>query len=79
MHLPSGDLYDSREEPSDNMKKLLKDKTHEFIPVTFEELEELKPMTREQRKGCMRNKPCPCGSGVKFKRCCWSKREVKES
>ena len=19
----------------------------------------------------MRNKPCPCGSGRKFKRCCW--------
>ena len=21
----------------------------------------------------LRNKPCPCGSGVKFKKCCWNK------
>lgn len=21
-------------------------------------------------RGSMRNKPCPCGSGVKFKKCC---------
>lgn len=24
------------------------------------------------RKGYMRNKPCPCGSGRKFKKCHWS-------
>ena len=23
------------------------------------------------KKNWMRNKPCPCGSGRKFKRCCW--------
>ena len=23
------------------------------------------------RKNWMRNKKCPCGSGVKFKKCCW--------
>ena len=25
------------------------------------------------RKNSMRNKPCGCGSGKKFKKCCWSK------
>ena len=25
------------------------------------------------RKNSMRNKPCPCKSGKKFKKCCWSK------
>ena len=25
------------------------------------------------RKNSMRNKPCPCGSGKKFKKCCWNK------
>ena len=24
-----------------------------------------------------RNEPCPCGSGLKFKKCCLNKREVK--
>lgn len=22
----------------------------------------------------LRNKLCPCGSGIKFKKCCWNKR-----
>lgn len=26
-----------------------------------------------QRKGWMRNQPCPCGSGKKFKKCCFYK------
>ncbi len=25
------------------------------------------------RKNSMRNKPCGCGSGKKFKKCCWNK------
>ena len=24
------------------------------------------------RKNSMRNKPCPCKSGKKFKKCCWN-------
>lgn len=24
----------------------------------------------------LRNKPCVCGSGVKFKKCCWSKMQI---
>ena len=27
----------------------------------------------------MRNKPCVCGSGKKFKRCCWEKHNVSET
>jgi len=26
-------------------------------------------------KGCDRNKPCYCGSGKKYKKCCWIKDE----
>lgn len=29
----------------------------------------LKPLTREAPK-VGRNDPCPCGSGIKFKKCC---------
>ena len=25
-----------------------------------------------------RNQPCPCGSGAKYKRCCWSKDRLSE-
>lgn len=44
-----------------------------LIPLTKNQHDELEPMGVKQRKGWMRNKPCICGSGVKFKRCCWSK------
>lgn len=27
----------------------------------------------KQFKGAKRNKPCPCGSGIKFKKCCYKK------
>jgi uncharacterized protein YecA (UPF0149 family) len=26
---------------------------------------------RIKGKNSLRNKPCPCGSGKKFKKCCW--------
>ena len=44
-----------------------------MVSLTEDEAGELKPMTGEKRKGWMRNKPCVCGSGKKFKRCCWNK------
>lgn len=43
-----------------------------LIPLRESEYTELEPMTRTQRKNLMRNKPCLCGSGKKFKKCCWS-------
>ena len=30
---------------------------------------------RIKHKNSLRNKPCPCGSGIKFKKCCWDKVE----
>jgi len=44
-----------------------------LAPLSERQHEELKPMGCTQRKGYMRNQPCVCGSGKKFKRCCWSK------
>ena len=40
-----------------------------------------KPPLREYKypqNGALRNKECPCGSGRKFKKCCWNK-EVKNA
>ena len=28
---------------------------------------------RVKARNSLRNKPCPCGSGIKFKKCCWSR------
>jgi hypothetical protein len=32
--------------------------------------------TRTTPKGAARNEPCPCGSGLKYKRCCFGKSEI---
>lgn len=42
-----------------------------LFPVTQQQANVLAPMSPTMRKGYMRNQPCPCGSGKKFKRCCW--------
>lgn len=44
-----------------------------LAPLSERQHETLKPMGNTRRKGYMRNQPCVCGSGKKFKRCCWSK------
>ncbi len=44
-----------------------------LVPLTEDEYKELKPLTHRKRKNWMRNKQCKCGSGIKFKKCCWSK------
>jgi len=42
-----------------------------LMPIPRGELEATVNMNRNQRKNWMRNKPCICGSGEKFKKCCW--------
>jgi len=42
-----------------------------FYPVSKEEKKILSSKNSHERKSWMRNKECPCGSGKKFKKCCW--------
>ena len=42
-------------------------------PVPDEEAPKVRKMNKLRRKNWMRNKPCPCGSENKFKKCCWAK------
>jgi uncharacterized protein YchJ len=42
-----------------------------LMPIERRELEETVNMNRTQRRNWMRNKNCICGSGKKFKKCCW--------
>lgn len=55
------------------MDKLSESEQRQLLELTEKQGQELAPLTPVQRKNNMRNKPCPCGSGSKFKRCCWHK------
>lgn len=48
-----------------------------FVALSDDEARQLAPMQKDQRKAWMRNKKCPCGSGKKFKKCCWGKYDPK--
>lgn|GEM_PF-3427095 len=58
-------------------ERLEKYKTEEqmesLIPIDKGTYQQLKPLQRNERKNKMRNRKCICGSGKKFKKCCWSK------
>jgi len=41
--------------------------------MTHDQALEALPLSGFKRKNYMRNQPCPCKSGRKFKRCCWNK------
>jgi uncharacterized protein YchJ len=64
-----GNLYRLTAEEQQEMERM---HNRPLIPLEENEYRELEPMTRGQRKNSMRNKPCLCGSGKKFKKCCWS-------
>ncbi len=40
--------------------------------LSEEQARELRMRSAKKRKNWMRNRPCKCGSGKKFKRCCWT-------
>ena len=49
----------------------LKQKQEKQVSV-FDNRSELGKL-RIKHRNSLRNKPCPCGSGHKFKKCCWNK------
>jgi len=55
------------------MKLIGKELKRNEIPLKNSEAEKLRRMSIPKRKNWMRNHSCPCGSGKKMKRCCWSK------
>jgi uncharacterized protein YecA (UPF0149 family) len=64
-----GNLYQLTDQERRDMERM---HNKPLIPIEGSEYRELEPMTRGRRKNTMRNKPCLCGSGKKFKKCCWS-------
>jgi len=73
MHCDTGEIeqFKSKEDLKQAKEQHLKDFGRQLLELSKEDAEELKPYTRSMRKNTMRNKPCVCGSGIKFKKCCW--------
>lgn len=72
----SGNLYKNlnvaiEKQFKQNIKDGVANKGDKLFEVTEEQAEIMEPMTKHKRKGYMRNQPCICGSGEKFKKCCW--------
>ena len=44
-----------------------------MLPLSDQQAEEQRLRSPRKRKAWMRNQPCVCGSGKKFKKCCWSR------
>jgi len=81
MNTETGKIIDFREQ-----EKLSKTEQAKHISIK-EELMTLKQQQEKQvsrfdnrsilgklrirHRNSLRNKPCPCGSGIKFKKCCW--------
>ena len=70
MDCRTGEIYSAS-----GMQKIKKDELKHFVPLTPKLARDLRPLGAEKRKNFMRNKPCICDSGKKFKKCCWSKYE----
>ena len=72
MDISSGDirLLTNEENEKDAMSLF---REHNLVEIKEKDISKLKHMAKPQRKNWMRNKPCICESGLKFKNCCWSK------
>ena len=79
MHSETGEIRRISEEEHAKFMEALQARNYEdngrgkMIPLTEKQDKILTPMNAAERKGWMRNQLCICGSGKKFKRCCWSK------
>lgn len=69
MDVKTGYMVRMAEEQAEAFEKINRTK---LIRLTDSQAKELIPLNPRQRKNCMRNKPCPCGSGRKYKKCCWN-------
>lgn len=70
MDCRTGDIYEMSEE---QVKQFEAKNSHKLLPLTRETALMLSDQTPVRRKNYMRNQQCVCGSGKKFKRCCWGK------
>ena len=81
MHVPTGNIVETSEEQREFMRSFaesIPERTRNFdvktkmVELTDTETQELEHLSKPKRKNYMRNQPCVCGSGKKFKKCCWA-------
>ena len=70
MNVDNGRLYENTE----SIRKAF-ERQERLAPLTHNQLKTARTLDPANRKNWMRNQPCPCGSGKKFKRCHWHKTE----
>ena len=68
MDCRKGDIYHGT---SEEIKSFAEKMGRPLAPVSDEQYKALSPLGSGRRKNYMRNQPCVCGSGKKFKKCCW--------
>jgi len=72
------DLMDDPYQDSDTeYGNIRQEREKDLMLLKEQETKELKKVSHRRRKAWMRNKPCICGSGKKFKKCCWSRVTMK--
>ena len=66
------DTGEIREVNREELEQWESEEGRRMIPLNKKQVNTLEGMPPNRRKNSMRNQPCPCGSGKKFKKCCWS-------
>ena len=72
MDCRTGEIIDLNDTEVQTFKKAAK---CSLAPIDEKDVSKVRQMSKPRRKNWMRNQPCPCGSGNKFKKCCWIKYE----
>lgn len=44
-----------------------------LVPLTEQQANKMKPLSKRYRKKLLAGMACPCASGKSFKKCCWKK------
>ena len=73
------DIYSGRihqigaEEAIEMIKNPYKAVEKRLVPITPDQENELRPLSKRKRKFLLKRGSCFCGSGKSFKKCCYSK------
>ena len=66
-------IMDTRTGEIVKIKDAVEEQKPFLIPLKDKDIKMLTKMAKPRRKNWMRNQPCICESGKKFKYCCWNK------
>lgn len=71
MDIQTGKIYDVT--GPDHLSKLENALGRKLVSLSENQAKELIPLSKRRRKFLLSGKPCICGSGKSFKKCCWRK------